>query len=963
MYNKKLLKTVTGNLDKAKAPVQKKDMPFDPSGKGMLNPDYAGKPVRLATDTLYNPTPYTINAYADNGMSAVLNPFDTTDVNFPGAQYVDEYPSLKKGGSKKNSKSLLATNRLYKKNPLFKKPKYKSKTFDPSAMYFEDGGFIDAELTQEEIDEYRKGGYIVQDISVPELNQAKQGGALLTKKVTCKKCGWKWDAADGGSDITTCHKCGGQGLIHAQVGVTVDNEEPKRRRFVPGTYNPETTVGYVEELPEAQAEAKAPEWLTYAREYEKKKSKEDFINDKKRDYLKSNTGLNKAAGVTMDNFPETVEQNFADEYEYKRNSYVAKRYGKKHGFNPKRRGEWVEQLSPGTEAVIANSKYGSKLQPSYWSRAAAGIQNLQDMILPGEQPYVQIDGLTKKEQKEILNSKLGALETLAPLDIPGAALANYLKNRGISTGFDYRELPGVASGQKMSNVSDLDAMGLNPMNLVGLEGIGEMGINLVKGAKALPGAVKASKESGLLSNLTGLEGGRAASTIYPVETPPFVNTTPPVQINKAPWKVEEIPGLHLKSTMSEGPISKIVEPKTGLINTEQALAIIAKESGGKEKVEIIKAGLGDNIPKKMDYNDFRKTVQQQIVPLEIKVKTGIDPNYNRPYGSYGIDNIGYDINSPDIKTSKIELGNKDEFGLGSDAHGSSEETLGHIHTLEDADEPGVIYATQKQADAFQSTYGLTPSQFDEKMALKNLNFMEKKAAENVTDAKNAIQIDADTYQLPDGIKVNKKVLDEMLGGYEDLIKMKKAELKNFKQKKLLSKDHEERYLQEFVNYASQRPDINRIRIPTYETAAEIQRYGKRVQTGDNTPGFSKLQEEISIAVRQGDQQKVDELMQIHDEILDTPYKSYSPEHQTILKKYSKQPEIIKKLYGVEPKVVNDRQGNTWYEFNIPYEFKDGPREIKAFKKGGALDNSMELELSLEEIKDYLSRGYVIEEIH
>ena len=46
----------------------------------------------------------------------------------------------------------------------------------------------------------------------------KQGGALLTKKVTCKKCGWEWDAADGGDDVTTCHKCGGQGLVHAQNG-------------------------------------------------------------------------------------------------------------------------------------------------------------------------------------------------------------------------------------------------------------------------------------------------------------------------------------------------------------------------------------------------------------------------------------------------------------------------------------------------------------------------------------------------------------------------------------------------------------------------------------------------------------------------------------------------------------------------------------------------------------------------
>ena len=46
----------------------------------------------------------------------------------------------------------------------------------------------------------------------------KKGGALLTKNVTCKKCGWEWDAADGGDDITTCHKCGSQGLVHAQDG-------------------------------------------------------------------------------------------------------------------------------------------------------------------------------------------------------------------------------------------------------------------------------------------------------------------------------------------------------------------------------------------------------------------------------------------------------------------------------------------------------------------------------------------------------------------------------------------------------------------------------------------------------------------------------------------------------------------------------------------------------------------------
>jgi hypothetical protein len=104
---------------------------------------------------------------------------------------------MRKGGSvlrlpnKKNSKgysrSLSATNKLFTQNFLFEKPKSrKNKVFDPNSKYY------------------------------------AEGGSLLTKKVTCKSCGWKWDAEDGGKDITTCHKCGGQGLVHAQDGGNKD---------------------------------------------------------------------------------------------------------------------------------------------------------------------------------------------------------------------------------------------------------------------------------------------------------------------------------------------------------------------------------------------------------------------------------------------------------------------------------------------------------------------------------------------------------------------------------------------------------------------------------------------------------------------------------------------------------------------------------------------------------------------
>jgi hypothetical protein len=40
------------------------------------------------------------------------------------------------------------------------------------------------------------------------MPQVKNGG-LLSKNVSCSNCGWSWNAADGGYDPMTCHKCGG----------------------------------------------------------------------------------------------------------------------------------------------------------------------------------------------------------------------------------------------------------------------------------------------------------------------------------------------------------------------------------------------------------------------------------------------------------------------------------------------------------------------------------------------------------------------------------------------------------------------------------------------------------------------------------------------------------------------------------------------------------------------------------
>jgi len=463
------------------------------------------------------------------------------------------------------------------------------------------------------------------------------------------------------------------------------------------------------------------------------------------------------------------------------------------------------------------------------------------------------------------------------------------------------------------------------------------------------------------------------------------------------WQLEELPGLHLKSTMEGEAISKIVD-KTGKINTEQALGIIGKESGGADKVKLIKEALGENIPKKMDYNEFRKVVQDQLIPLERQFATG--------KSNYGISNLGYPsqkrsdyeatlnhlntekgkqlqiikeyekyLKNPnkykkafpygdnlnetnnellphikstldnykqklanterlisesieDMKLLPLEnqtliLGNKSKFGRGSSAHNNPEETLGHIHFLRDAETPDVLTVTQIQSDAFQGTHRIMPNKKGSNLEIdkwKKMLTSEGRKELEETGGKEA----ADLAQqgAREFLKKAEKEAAEILGP-------------NPLQKQLLDKNHQERYLQELVDYAGKRGDINKIRIPTRETAAEVQGYNpmttaeeviKKYNEAKGTPEFDKIMSDASNAEKA-----------ILKKVLKGEIKGniYDLDLETILKKYSEQPKTIKKLFGIEPKVVTDSKGNTWYEFDIPDKAKKGKMEIKAFTTTGA----------------------------
>lgn len=133
MYNKKVLNTAVANLGKAKAPVKKKDIIVDPEGQWK----YPGQNTRIPSNEItMQGVNYPVYGVDDTGYGQMMYP--GMNYTFPG-NYVDEYPQMQDGGD-----------------------------------------YIEAELTPEEIEQYRKGGYIVEDISIPSLTKAQSGGTHYT---------------------------------------------------------------------------------------------------------------------------------------------------------------------------------------------------------------------------------------------------------------------------------------------------------------------------------------------------------------------------------------------------------------------------------------------------------------------------------------------------------------------------------------------------------------------------------------------------------------------------------------------------------------------------------------------------------------------------------------------------------------------------------------------------------------
>ena len=134
-FNKKVLSKAVSELDKAKAPAKPRDIITDPAGQWK----YPGQKTRIPGSSItMQGVNYPVWAQPNVGPGSMMQP--NQDYNFPDADYVDETPIGKKGGtlkSKRYSSNISATNKLFTKNKLFQSKKHK--IFDPNAK-FKSGG-------------------------------------------------------------------------------------------------------------------------------------------------------------------------------------------------------------------------------------------------------------------------------------------------------------------------------------------------------------------------------------------------------------------------------------------------------------------------------------------------------------------------------------------------------------------------------------------------------------------------------------------------------------------------------------------------------------------------------------------------------------------------------------------------------------------------------------------------------
>jgi len=298
------------------------------------------------------------------------------------------------------------------------------------------------------------------------------------------------------------------GLTKAQVGqevkvrnkngevVTMDTNSPEYRSLYQQGLIQSSNAGegdtpyFGGELPEVETNSKLSPFAKSKGHYDKKHGRENFINQKKDEYIKNLGSNNNWYGADRNNFPEQVLKEINQNYDYNRNTYALEQLAKKEKFDLNTRGAWVDKLTPSQKEALINSKYSSQLNPSEFSNTLSGLQELVNTGYIGRPLNFNIPGLTPKEQKEDAESKLSGLKALSFANLPGNYIANAAKNSTTSSYGDFRDMPMFGS-QRMGNVSEMESVALNPINYEAIGSLPQLTSSGYKFLKNSPQMAKA----------------------------------------------------------------------------------------------------------------------------------------------------------------------------------------------------------------------------------------------------------------------------------------------------------------------------------------------------------------------------------------------------------------------------------------------------------------------------------------
>ena len=661
----------------------------------------------------------------------------------------------------------------------------------------------------------------------------------------------------------------------------------------------------------ATIKATKPQWMKDKEALEKEYSKDWYIDNNLPKFSRSMGVSPNNMGGNQKGYDEYINNKLAESI-LKRNPNFDKDYSNN-------RLKTLSNYSQKELEIIKNSNLSYKVEPSIWSKFEQGVLSVGNA---GSPVTFKNENLTQKEAKKEDNP----LNILQTLSVPSKMVQSAYKD-------DYSFTDALKG--KQNNAGIVEDIVTDPLNLIGLGIWGKLSkANRFKNLDEAYQSVKGLSKEEQLSRLNTLVK----------ETPKNIDYNPSNN-------------LILKSIEEGSPLEKSLS-KNGEININTLQAHINNNATSKADKYILQKVVDSHFQNKtsINYNELKNKISDELVELN---KTDL-PRGN--FENYGLDRIGFPNNTSASFTGKVPqhyqdiynninnsstfykghdnkywfdklsmdkgfdtkeeavkwlesqmahnkqmnktiiFSNEEKFGRGGSDH-FDENTLGHSRVFVSPEEPDVFHILESQSDFYQKS----PLDKAQKNVKARQNILDE--AINDVESKEIFGEDYDRLILDS----HKMKLSE--ANYE----LKQAQKimhdnPNPVQKILLGDKHQERLLQENLDYAAKNGQ-SKLRYPTPETAAKIQ-------------GYKKLQREVPI-VGENELAPPPELIDMNTNTYYFNGNDYLPEHKTILKKYSEYPKMVKKTLGLNVKEVKDVKGNTWYELDIPKSFKDRTGKIKA----------------------------------